>query len=78
MTTATTIADSLTEAQQITLGQMIADAIEYAIEYRQPGTWCDDCESSPSGLCQPCADDFDQPDRYKALARTLGVEVDEL
>jgi len=77
MTTATTIADSLTEAQQITLGQMIADAIEYAIEYRQPAIGCDDCESSPSGLCETCADGFDQPDRYKALARDLGVEVDQ-
>jgi len=74
MTTATTIAGSLTEAQQITLGQMIADAIDR----REPGRrWCDDCQPAPAGLCQSCADDFDQADRYKALAAVLGVEVDD-
>ena len=75
MTTMTTTIESLTEDQQIVLGQVLADAVEY----RSPGRrWCDDCQPAPAGLCQPCADDFDQADRYKALARTLGVEVDEL
>ena len=61
---------SLHAAQLATLGQALADAIEY----RQPSGACADCDSHPSGLCAPHAADLDRADDYAALARQLGVE----
>ena len=61
---------ALEEAQLATLGQALADAIEY----RQPAGICADCDGHPARLCSPHAADLDRADDYAALARELGME----
>lgn len=63
---------SLHAAQLATLGQALADAIEY----RQPSGACADCDSHAAGLCTPHGADLDRADDYAALARQLGTGVD--
>jgi hypothetical protein len=62
----------LTAADLGTLGQALADAVNY----RDPAGFCQDCEDSPATLCQGHADDLDKTDAYLALAIDLGIAVD--
>jgi hypothetical protein len=74
----------LTPAQLATLGQALADAIQY----RDPAGACADCEAIPAaavpgspgrlapGLCDDHTEDLNRTDAYLALAAELGIEVD--
>jgi len=52
------------------LSQALADAIAWRQHQGRP---CPRCADS---LCDPCNADWDQADRYHALARTLGAVAD--
>jgi hypothetical protein len=61
---------ALTAAQLATLAQALDDAIDY----REPG-WCADCEREHGGLCYDHAADAGRCDAYRALAAALaGLE----
>ena len=63
---------ALSTAQLATLGQALADAVEW----RQPAGVCHDCDAEYGGLCYDHAGDEERADAYLALARALGIEVD--
>lgn len=55
------------DAQTSLLSQALAEAIAWRRHEQRP---CPRCTES---LCQPCNADWDQADRYHALARALGA-----
>lgn len=61
------------DGQREVLGQALADALSY----RSPDGFCADCEVHPAGLCNDHAADLDLTDAYIALARELGIEIEE-
>lgn len=58
------------DRQTALLSQAIADAIAWRHHHDRP---CPNCADS---LCDPCNADWDQADRYHALARALGAVGD--
>jgi hypothetical protein len=63
----------LSESNEAVLGQALADAIAH----RTPQGICPECDEHPAGLCEDHADDLDRTDAYLALARELGIEVEQ-
>jgi hypothetical protein len=63
----------LTDGQREVLGHALADAIEN--NERGLDDFCAGCDRHPSALCAGHAADLDRADSYRALARTLGIEV---
>jgi hypothetical protein len=63
----------LSESSEAVLGQALADAIAH----RTPQGICPDCDAHPAGLCDDHAGDLDTTDAYLALARELGIEVEQ-
>jgi hypothetical protein len=49
------------------LSAALADAISWRMHGRRP------CRRCGQSLCEPCNADWDQADRYHALARALGA-----
>jgi hypothetical protein len=58
------------DAQTSLLSQALADAIAWRLHNDRP---CPRCADS---LCESCSTDWDQADRYHALARALGATGD--
>jgi hypothetical protein len=58
------------DAQTALLSQALGDAIAWRLHHDRP---CPRCTES---LCQQCGNDWDQADRYHALARSLGAVAD--
>jgi hypothetical protein len=58
------------DAQTSLLSQALTDAIAWRLHHDRP---CPRCADS---LCEPCSTDWDQADRYHALARALGAVGD--
>jgi hypothetical protein len=58
------------DAQTSLLSQAIADAIAWRHHDGRP------CPCCAESLCEPCNADWDQADRYHALARALGAVGD--
>jgi hypothetical protein len=61
------------------LGQraILRQALSDAVAYRDPGGACTDCDTHPASLCADHAADLDKTDSYLALARSLGIELDD-
>jgi hypothetical protein len=61
------------------LGQrgILRQALTDAIAYRDPSGICPDCDVHPAGLCSDHAEDLDKTDAYLALARQLGLEMEQ-
>ena len=61
------------------LGQLVIlrQALTDAIAYRDPSGTCPLCDHHPAGLCEDHADDLDKTDAYLALARSLGLEMEQ-
>ncbi len=71
ITRATGTDAGLAPEQLATLGQALADAIEW----RHPAEFhCADCDAAT--LCPDHAGDLDRADAYRALARALGIEAE--
>ena len=64
---------ALSPGQLAVIGQVLTDAITY----RDPSGACTACEDHPAGLCEDHAADLDKTDAYLALARELGVEMEQ-
>lgn len=62
---------SLTDDHLVTLSLALTDAIDW----RTPAMACSNCDATESGLCSDHAGDVALVDRYLALARELGIEV---
>jgi hypothetical protein len=58
------------DPQTSLLSQAIADAIAWRLHDDRP------CPSCADSLCGPCNADWDQADRYHALARSIGAVGD--
>jgi hypothetical protein len=57
-------------------GEVLAQALADAIEYRTPSADCPECDAHPAGLCEDHGADLDLTDAYLQLAAELGIEVD--
>jgi hypothetical protein len=58
------------DPQTFMLSQALADAIAWRQHQDRP------CQQCADSLCDPCSADWDQADRYHALARSLGAVGD--
>jgi len=55
---------------------VLGQALDDAVTYRNSAGSCTACDDSPAELCQDHAADIDKVDAYLALAGSLGIEVD--
>jgi hypothetical protein len=56
---------------------LLAQALNDAICYRDPPLYCAACDTQPApdALCQPCAATFTRATAYLDLRRALGLEA---
>jgi hypothetical protein len=66
---------ALDQGQREVLAAALPDAIAHRREHADGE--CAGCDADPSLLCDEGAADLDLADAYLALARELGIEVDQ-